>query len=150
MRRCVQRMKPDALVHLGDYYEDAQVLAEENPQLPLHQVVGNCDRFRCPPDTPQVLCYPVGGVRLFMTHGHLQSVKIRLDSLLFQARQKQAYAVLYGHTHIPDCHREPDGLWVLNPGSCGGGGGTAGWIETDGNQITVCRILSWADLEETV
>lgn len=149
MRRCVQVMKPDAVIHLGDYYDDGQVIAEENPNLRVHQVPGNCDRFRCPPDTPQVMCYSIGGVRMFMTHGHLQSVKLQRDSLIFQARQKSAQIALYGHTHEADCHRETDGMWVLNPGSCGTGARTAGWIETEENAIKVCRILSWSDLEET-
>lgn len=44
MRRCVDKIKPNAIVHLGDYYDDAEVLAEEYPHIPLFQVPGNCDR----------------------------------------------------------------------------------------------------------
>lgn len=148
MRRCIQIIKPDAVVHLGDHYDDGAVLAEENPQLVFHQVPGNCDRYRCPPFAPEVLDYMVCGVRLYMTHGHNHRVKTGIGALLADARRGDAAAVLYGHTHRADCHQEPDGLWVMNPGSCGYGGGTAGIIETDGKTITACRIIGQAELEE--
>ena len=150
MRRCVERVKPDAIIHLGDHYDDAVALSEEYPHIPMHRVPGNCDRFRCPPGTHEILCYDVGGVRLYMTHGHRHDVKYDLGHLLRDARSMKAAAVLYGHTHIRDCHREADGLWVLNPGSCGYGGGSAGLIEIEDRQIVGCWPLLPADLEEMV
>ena len=148
MRQCVEIIKPDALVHLGDHYDDGAVLAEEYPALAVHQVPGNCDRYRCPPFAREVLCYTVCGVRLFMTHGHNHHVKMGIGALLADARREKVQAVLYGHTHRADCHREPDGLWVLNPGSCGYGGGSAGIIETEENEITACYLIGQDDLEE--
>lgn len=148
MRRCVAYAKPDAVVHLGDHYDDGKALAEENKHLIFHQVPGNCDRYRCPPSTAEVLCYEVGGVRLFMTHGHKHFVKSGIGALLADARRNGAQAVLYGHTHIADCHQEPDGLWVLNPGTCGSFSGSAGLVETENNQIIVCRVIRQADWEE--
>ena len=150
MRACVEGVKPDAIVHLGDHYDDAAALAEEYPHIRMHQVPGNCDRFRCPPGTHEVLCYDIGGARLYMTHGHRHNVKYDLSRLLADARSMKAAAVLYGHTHIQDCHREPDGLWVLNPGSAGYGGCNAGILEIENGGITACRLLLPADLEETV
>ena len=148
MRLCVARVKPDTVVHLGDHYDDGAVLAEENRHLTVHQVPGNCDRGRCRLHTPQILDYPVGGVRLYMTHGHLHHVKSGIGGLLADARRSSAQAVLYGHTHRADCHQEQDGLWVLNPGSCGSFGGTAGIIETDGQKITACYLIGQEELEE--
>lgn len=148
MRQCIVGLKPDAVVHLGDYYDDAQAMAEEHPHLIFHMVPGNCDRYRCRPGTPELLCYDVCGIRLYMTHGHNQRVKTGLGSLLADARRLGAKAALYGHTHIADCHREPDGLWVLNPGSCGYGGGSCGLIETENNQIIACRVITRAGVEE--
>ena len=150
MRRCIRAVKPDVVIHLGDHYDDGEAMAEENPHIRFHQVPGNCDRFRCPPGTHEVLCYDVGGVRLFMTHGHRHNVKFDTAWLLADARSKQAAAVLYGHTHVADCRRESDGLWVLNPGSSGYGGGSAGLIETGDGTITACRLLMPGDMEETV
>lgn len=147
MRRYVDFVKPDAIVHLGDYFDDAEVLREEYPNIRLFQVPGNCDRYRCPPSAREILIMPVCGVNLYMTHGHRHQVKSVLSLLLRDARASKVDAVLYGHTHIPDCRQESDGLWVLNPGSCGYGGGTAGLIETNDGKITGCSLLWPENLE---
>ncbi len=148
MRRCVSTCKPDAIIHLGDHYDDAEALAEEYPNIPLHQVAGNCDRYRCPPSAREMLCYEVCGVRLFMVHGHNHYVKQGTGALLADARRYAVCAALYGHTHQPDCRMLEDGMWVLNPGSCGYGGRTAGIIEVREKKIITCRVITQADLEE--
>lgn len=150
MRRCVDIIKPEAIIHLGDFYEDAQALQEDYGHIPFHIVPGNCDRYRCPLSARELLCYPVGGAMMLMTHGHNHRVKSGIGALTADARRFGAQIALYGHTHIPDCHQEEDGLWVLNPGTCGHFGGSAGVIETDGKKITACRIVRQADLEEMV
>ncbi len=146
MRRCMDAVKPDAVIHLGDHYDDGETLREEYPGIPFYQVPGNCDRYRCRPDLPEILIPRIGGVDFYMTHGHRHSVKAYLGSLLRDARACQVSAALYGHTHVADCHREEDGLWVLNPGSCGYYGGTAGLITVSDSRICDCRILKDDDL----
>ena len=148
MRRCVEKIKPDHIVHLGDYYDDGEILREEYPHICVHQVPGNCDRYRAPIGAHPILDYPIDGVRMYMTHGHLHSVKRGTGMLLSAARASRAEVVLYGHTHERDCHREEDGLWVLNPGSCGHSGGSAGVLETENGRITACYLIGQADLEE--
>ena len=148
MRRCIGAVKPDAIVHLGDHYDDGAAMAEENPHIPVHQVPGNCDSYRMLTYKPEMLCYPIAGVKVYMTHGHKHMVKSTLLRLLQDARGNGAALVLYGHTHQQDCHREADGLWVMNPGSCGYGGGTAGLVELADGKILSCRIISHTDLEE--
>lgn len=150
MRQCVAYVKPDAVIHLGDYYDDGEALAEENPSIVFHQVPGNCDKYRCSPFAPRILNYTVGGVKLYMTHGHNHQVKSTLVLLLADARKSKSQAVLYGHTHVADCHQEADGLWVLNPGSCGHAGGSAGVIETKDNEIMACYLLTQAEVEGMV
>lgn len=146
MRQCVRALHPDALIHLGDYFDDGEVLKEEFPGIPCYQVPGNCDRYRCPPGQPEIVIDRIGGVDIYMTHGHRHHVKSGIGALLRDARTAGVDVVLYGHTHAADCHTEADGLWVLNPGSCGYYGGSAGVIETRDGKITVCRILKEADL----
>ena len=146
MRRFIEKVRPDAVIHLGDHYDDGEVLSQEYPHIQFHQVPGNCDRYRCLPGLRTVLCYDVGGVRLFMTHGHEHYVKQTLLRLLADARSMGAAAALYGHTHQADCHREEDGLWVLNPGSCGSWGGSAGIIETGAGEILSCRVMTVEEL----
>lgn len=148
MRRSVDILKPDAVIHLGDYIGDAEALEEEYPHLPFHKVPGNCDSRSCSPFMHRILNYNVGGVRLYMTHGHTHNVKMTLVSLLADARKGKSQAVLYGHTHIPDCHQEEDGLWVLNPGSCGHAAGSVGVIETNDGQIVDCYLVGHEELED--
>ena len=146
MRRCIASVKPDAVIHLGDHYDDGEVIAEEFPWIRLHQVPGNCDRGRCPMNTHEILCYPIGGVKIYMTHGHRHGVKQSLFSLLADARANGAQIALFGHTHSAVCYQESDGLWVVNPGSCGAYSGTAAIVETENERISACRIIGQADL----
>lgn len=148
MRSCVDAVRPDALIHLGDYFDDGQVLAEEYPGIPFYQVPGNCDRYRCPMGAQEIRIEPVLGVPLYMTHGHRHNVKLSTARLIRDARESRSAAVLYGHTHMAECRQEPDGMWVLNPGSCGYFGGSAGLIEVSGGMIVCCRILRQSDLED--
>ncbi len=141
MRRCVERVKPNAIVHLGDYFDDGQAIKEEFPGIPFYQVPGNCDRYRCPPGQPEILIDRVCGVDLYMTHGHRHQVKSYLGALLADARRAKVAAVLYGHTHTAFCQQEEDGLWVLNPGSCGYYGGSACVIQVQSGNIQSCRIF---------
>ena len=146
MRQCADTIRPDVLVHLGDYFDDAVVLKEEYPQILVYRVPGNCDRYRCPPGLPEILVENICGVRVYMTHGHRHQVKMSIGLLLKDARAAKADIVLYGHTHAADCHREDDGLWVMNPGSCGYYGGSAGIIEIVDGKMKTCKVIREKDL----
>lgn len=148
MYACMDAVKPDAVVHLGDHYDDGEALRADYPQVRFYQVPGNCDRYRCDPRLPEILIDRVLGVDLYMTHGHRHNVKLYMAALIRDARESRCAAALFGHTHVAHCHQEEDGLWVLNPGSCGYGGGSAGLMEVENGKIKTCRILRQADLEE--
>ena len=147
MRYAVQRTKPDAIIHLGDYFDDGEALRETFGHITIHQVGGNCDRHRSYEIRPETLCYALGGVKILMVHGHNQHVKSGLGGLLSLARSSGAQVALYGHTHVVDCHEE-DGILVLNPGACGGFSGSVGLLEICDGKVTDCQILRQADLEE--
>lgn len=145
MRRLINQLHPAQVVHLGDHYDDAETLALEYPHIRFHMVPGNCDSFRCAPNVPKILCYDIGGIRFYMTHCHLHGVKSGLGHLLTEAHKSGAQMVLYGHTHRAECFPY-DGIWVLNPGSCGSAGGSAGLIEIEDGKITDCRIVLLSEL----
>ena len=86
-------------------------------------------------------------MRLYMTHGHKHRVKSMMGLLTSAARVARVQAVLYGHTHIPDCRYE-DGLWILNPGSSGSWAGSAGIVVVDGGKILRCFNFRYGDEEE--
>lgn len=109
MRRCIAWAKPDVVIHLGDHYDDGEAMAQEYPGIPFYQVPGNCDRYRCGVKDPEIRVVEIGGVRLYLTHGHLHQVKSSLWSLLRDARAAGAHAALFGHTHSVHCSNE-DGL----------------------------------------
>lgn len=146
MRRCIEVTAPDAVIHLGDYYNDGQTMVEEYPQIPFHQVPGNCDMHRGWIPDPDIKLIELGGVRIFMTHGHRQGVKMSLHRLLADARAANAQAVLYGHTHVAHCELE-EGLWILNPGAASWGG-SAGLMTTERGKIKSCVLLRPEDVKD--
>ncbi|MDI6894998.1 MAG: metallophosphoesterase [Bacillota bacterium] len=120
VHRVVEEMgSVDLLLHAGDYYEDSCRLAEWGVRVV--GVVGNCD---CRVDGPAERLVQVGGKRLLLTHGHRYRVKQDFRTLLSRARELNADAVVFGHTH------RAEAFWLgkvlfFNPGSlhapCGDG-----------------------------
>lgn len=147
MRWCVDTVKPDAIVHLGDYFDDGRLIHDDYRHIPMYQVAGNCDRCRTPPFVREILIEKVCGVDLYMTHGHKHRVKSMMGLLMADARKAKVQAVLYGHTHIADCRKDGE-LWVLNPGASGSWGGSAGIIEVEEGRIQNCRLYRYGDQEE--
>ena len=146
MRECVIKTKPNVIIHLGDHYDDGEALHEEFPHILLYQVPGNCDRYRAPIHAREILIMPIGGVRFYITHGHIHRVKQVLGLLMRDARAANADIALFGHTHEAYCRQEEDGLWVMNPGSAGYRGGSAGLIEIENEKISSCRNIGQEDL----
>lgn len=150
MRQCIDSVKPDVVIHLGDYYEDGKSMEEEYPHIRFYCVPGNCDKYRVSDDLPQTLVEKIGGVKVYMTHGHLHRVKSGEGALIAAARNRGAAIALYGHTHTPLCEKLEDGMWLMNPGSCGYHGGTVGMILIENETIKRCRLLRQGDLEDIV
>ncbi len=109
----LRAMKPDALLFLGDGDGDAAFLHGFFPDAELCAVRGNCDYAK---DAPWSCVFVIEGVRLYLTHGHAQSVKGGLDLLCAEARAAGCDAALYGHTHRAAIDTEAD-LLLVNPGS---------------------------------
>ena len=145
MFRSAEVLEPDAIIHLGDYYDDGEALHAQFPEIPFYQVPGNCDFYRCNPAIPQILVEEICGVRFYLTHGHRHDVKMTRRRLEKDARDCGAQAALYGHTHIPDCRLE-EGMWILNPGTCGYGDRTGALIKVDEGEILSCEIIHEEDL----
>lgn len=146
MRSCIEFTAPDAMIHLGDYYRDGQALHEEFPNIPMFQVPGNCDLFRGNIEDPEIRIIEIGGVRLYITHGHRHGVKQTLCRLEKDAQAANVQAVLFGHTHSALCQNN-DGLWIINPGACSWGG-SAAIIETHMGVIKNCHILRPEDVKD--
>ena len=121
-----RRAKPDGVLFLGDGLRDLNVLPADTT---LRAVRGNCDWF-VREDAPPVRVEQIAGYTVYMTHGHLQGVKLSLDTAIENAAAAGADVLLYGHTHVPTEKPHPVGaligkttlekpLLVVCPGSLG-------------------------------
>ena len=60
--------------------------------------------------------FDIGKYHVFITHGHYYYVSMDVDTIIEEARSRNADIVMFGHTHKP-YFSQKDGLTVLNPGS---------------------------------
>lgn len=117
MLAALELEKPDCCIFLGDGELDLQALRRRAPELPIHALRGNCDRYSSLPTKRKLL---LEGVRIYAVHGHEHGVKLdsRLDALRYEAMAEDADVLLFGHTHVP---YEDYSLCmhILNPGMIG-------------------------------
>jgi len=102
----------DLLLHAGDHYNDALVLAEEFG-LVTKAVIGNCDHSL---SKPKEEILELEGYKILLTHGHRYGVKFGLQRLYFRGLEVGANIIVFGHTHMP-VHVVEDNIHLLNPGS---------------------------------
>jgi putative phosphoesterase len=114
MLSVVKAEQPEAVLHLGDHFEDGLEL-RSRIQAATYLVAGNTDQGQGS-STTALLTFDQ--TKIFMTHGHVFGVKESLSDLLNAGSGLGAYIVLYGHTHKPYLSFT-DGLWVMNPGCIG-------------------------------
>lgn len=110
----------DGFVFLGDGerdFENALAYGDIYPygekRKIISQVRGNCDIFSSEAVT---LLENFDGVRVLVSHGHDQNVKLGLNRIAMQAREKNCQAALFGHTHSA-LLEEKEGVMLFNPGS---------------------------------
>jgi len=108
----------NAACFLGDVARDAQHLQDRLSVMPgspaLYAVRGNNDySHTCMLPWDRVI--ELGGVRIYMEHGHRS---VSLASLSYKAQEKGAGIAMFGHTH--QAYQGHDGyVFLLNPGSAG-------------------------------
>lgn len=102
------------IIHLGDYYRDAQRLSDKFPDIPFEYIHGNSDFMI--DGVPAEKLLQLSGKKIFITHGHKYSVKWDYEKLYRKAEETGADLLLFGHTHIPKLISKNNCL-ILNPGS---------------------------------
>ena len=104
----------DMILHAGDHAQDAAWIQKCFPDIPVKYVAGNCDTAIAPLE----MIVEAESKNIFLTHGHLYSVKSQADyhSLINRAKEKNCDCAVFGHTH-QSVHSETEGLTLLNPGS---------------------------------
>jgi putative phosphoesterase len=124
LKKCGEH--PSTAIFLGDGARDIEDGIPKGCEL--LSVAGNCDVWTSLFDDagneiPDERLEFIGGLRIFMTHGHKYSAKSTTALLISRARELDADIVLFGHTHepvfreIPADERHSKPLLVFNPGS---------------------------------
>lgn len=110
----IEDQSPDAVIHLGDHYEDACDLRRSYPSIPVYAVRGNNDFEQ---DAPLFLVISPAGVRMYLTHGHREHAGwTSAGQVPLHAAEQGCALALYGHTHLQNDSME-HGVRVMNPGS---------------------------------
>lgn len=102
----------DAVVHLGDGVEDANLL-RSLMRLDVITVSGNCDHDIA---VPREMLWECEGKRILLVHGDAYGVKRGLEGLQQRATEVDADIVLFGHSHRATC-LTTSGILFLNPGT---------------------------------
>ena len=132
MQQCVELVQPQAILHLGDCWRDAERLAERYPDIPMEHVPGNCD---CRSEEPAEKLLFLEDCRVLICHGHTCGVKTSLLTAGLKAEQDHLDAFLFGHTHKPLVDKRGRTLF-LNPGTVGKGlRPTYGILTVEGDRI---------------
>src|SRR5690554_8229546 len=79
-------------------------------------VKGNTDYYL---DLPTERLIEHQGLRILLTHGHLQNVKYGLNELIVMAEEMQANICIFGHTHDA-FYRQINHVTFINPGALSG------------------------------
>ena len=120
----------DLVVFLGDGVRDADYVKGKYPSIPFFIVRGNCDFFG--QEYPIYSVLDLDGIRVLVTHGHTFGVKGGYERIANVAKELEADAAFFGHTHMPmDDIYDIDGkrIRLFNPGSIAYGG-TYGVVNT--------------------
>lgn len=113
VKQAISRMdNVDIIVHLGDFYKDAQKASSETGKEIIY-VKGNCD-FSSTVECDRII--NVENKRILCTHGHNYNVKSDCTTLYFKALQEGVDLVLFGHTHFSEVF-ENNNIVFVNPGS---------------------------------
>lgn len=106
----------DAYIFLGDglrVFDGAEgFIRRRDPRAAICAVRGNCDFLT---DRPEQIVLPLGGLKIYATHGHIHRVKSGLYALREAARAAGADIALYGHTHCANVDYTTP--WLINPGA---------------------------------
>ena len=106
--------KIDLIIFLGDVARDCDYIESYFYPVRVVSVLGNNDFMRRE-DYERVIDFD--GHKLFICHGHTQSVSSGYEKLESTARRHGCEAALFGHTHRSVYEKRDDGFFLLNPGS---------------------------------
>jgi len=104
----------DINIHLNA--GDMSLSKEYYDKYALVSVKGNND-FGI--DLPYYRVLDIENIRILLTHGHHENVKLSLQKLKLLAKTHQVQLCIFGHTH-QRYHLQEEGIIYVNPGALGG------------------------------
>lgn len=141
----LQREQVDGVIHLGDYYSDADILEGNGHRI--IRVPGTWDTCYYPdPAVENRKLIRIGDWRIFLSHtphAHYNDLPSDINPERVVTRG-EADLFLYGHTHIAEIRREK-GMVFINPGhmtqdEARGCGMSCALIEFEGTALTATLI----------
>ena len=110
-----EKVKADLIVHLGDEYEDADVLIPLGIQI--IKVPGLFSAFYQDPGVPNRIVKDIEGVKVLIAHSLQPHPNDLPDDKNPQGiiKEQNIKAVFYGHTHVPKIENKNGIAWI-NPG----------------------------------
>ena len=131
-QKLIKDGQPLTLIYLGDGLNDLFFCAQYDSII-SYAVRGNCDfsiADRMSPYGEEMPIYRliyIDKYKVFITHGHMFSVKCGYDEICREASNQGADIVLFGHTHLPMLEYIKKGsirgverdMVLFNPGSLG-------------------------------
>lgn len=121
----MSQSKAEVVFFLGDGADDIDKVKHNYPEKMFISVRGNCD-WGC--ELPIEQFFTLEGKKIMSTHGHAYDVKFSYNKVINHAIYNECDILLFGHTHTAIATYE-DGLYIMNPGSAHGYGGTYGTID---------------------
>ena len=115
MVEVVKKIKPNMIIHLGDYINDALNIERQFIEIPIEYVKGNCDIYST--GAAQKILN-IENKKILITHGDLYGVRNGTSEILHEGIRQKADLILYGHTHRPVIKKKK-GITLMNPGSIG-------------------------------
>jgi hypothetical protein len=109
----IREINPDLVMHLGDNYEDAELLRD----FPLLRVPGVYESYYSKPEVPNRIILDLNGWLSLLTHSHLRHE----NDLPWDpdpqdlARRRAVDLIIHGLTHIPRAELI-EGVVYINPG----------------------------------
>ena len=114
---CLEKLKQidnlNIVIHLGDYVRDALKIENELGKKVIY-VKGNCDFSENNVEEDKLI--EIEGKKIFITHGHLYSVKSDINRIFYRGKELDADMILFGHSHA-SMIIESENILILNPGS---------------------------------
>ena len=115
LKKIILRNRPiDKFIFCGDGEGLERTVRDMvGDECELYMVRGNNDYFS---QLPWDMEFELGGMKAFLTHGHMYGVSVGVTGLAEEARSRGCELAFFGHTHRPFMD-EIEGERCINPGS---------------------------------